>query len=120
MQRCLFVDDEPLMLSTMKRLVKGEAYECVLALGPRAALEACRAAPFDVVVSDYRMPEMTGVELLSLVRALSPGTARLLLTGYSCPSVTADALADGTVERVLHKPFERETLIDAIRQALSP
>lgn len=119
MRRCLFVDDEPLIPSSIRRLLRAEPYECVFAEHPHAALVACRAGPFDVVVSDFRMPEMNGVELLREVRVLLPESVRLLLTGQSCPIATVAALRDGTLHDVLLKPFERETLAGAIRAALS-
>jgi CheY-like chemotaxis protein len=119
MQRCLFVDDEPIILAAIRRLVRAEPFECVLATDPHDALEMCRAQPFDIVVSDFRMPRMTGVEMLRATRIISPDARRLLLTGQSCPLTTAAALADGTIREVIHKPFERETLLGALRAALS-
>lgn len=119
MHRCLFVDDEPLILSSIRRLLRAEPYECAFAQDPHAALAACRACSFDVGVSDFRMPMMNGVELLREVRVLLPAAVRLLLTGQSCPAATVAALGDGTVRQVLFKPFERETLTAAVRAALA-
>lgn len=78
--RVLFVDDEPRVLTTMRMLFRAH-YEVFFAEGGAQALELLRKQPVDVVVSDQRMPGMSGIELLRAARELNPNAMRILLTG---------------------------------------
>ena len=80
--RVLFVDDEPRVLTTMRILFRSH-YEVFLAESGAKALELLKTQPVDVIVSDQRMPGMTGIELLRAARELNPNAMRILLTGYA-------------------------------------
>jgi len=75
---------------------------------PREALELLRAEPADVVIADFKMPEMTGMELLSEVGRLAPTVRRLLLTGYADLEGRGD---DGAGVQVLAKPWDADELV---------
>jgi len=78
----MFVDDEPTILNAL-RLAFRSGYDVTVTTDAHEALEILKSKKFHVVVSDQRMPTMTGVEFLSQARDLSPNTIRVLLTGYS-------------------------------------
>jgi len=84
-KRILFVDDESKILDGLKRMLHGDRqrWEMEFAVGGEAALKACEASSFDVVISDMRMPGMDGATLLGHIRDHYPSTARIILSGYS-------------------------------------
>ena len=115
--RLLLVDDEAQILAALCRSLRREGYELVPAQTPREALERLAEGPFDAVLSDHKMPGMTGVELLERVAHLQPGAARLLITGWS-RAVSAEDRIVADVDAVLPKPWEDAELKDALRKAL--
>ncbi|HZP66259.1 MAG TPA: response regulator [Rudaea sp.] len=112
----LFVDDEERILRSLRMLFRGRCQVLATTSG-REALEFVRRQPVHVVVSDQRMPEMVGVELLRGVREASPATMRLLLTGYSdLPAIVA-SVNDGEIFRFVEKPWQPQYLIETVEQA---
>ena len=79
--RILCVDDEPNILSSLRRLLRPHGYQIVVASSGAEGLQLMEGQSFDLVVSDMRMPEMDGARFLELVRARWPDTVRILLTG---------------------------------------
>jgi serine/threonine-protein kinase len=79
--RLLFVDDEQRVLNSMRVMFRRN-FDLYLASHGAEALDIVKENDIDVIVADHRMPQMTGVEVLSAVRTLSPRTVRILLTGY--------------------------------------
>lgn len=119
MKRILFVDDESNILDGLRRILYPERthWDIHFALGAEAALIACEARGFDVVISDMRMPGMDGVTLLSHIRDRFPDTARIALSGYSEPGLTARVVS--LAHRFLSKPCSALELHQAIKQVLS-
>ncbi|MDH0867818.1 HD domain-containing phosphohydrolase [Mitsuaria sp. GD03876] len=115
----LFVDDEPSILSALRRLVRPMGYRVLLAPGGAAALELLAQEPIDVVVSDMRMPEMDGATFLEQVRERWPTVGRLLLTGYADIQATVAAVNRGQIQRHIAKPWDDRELLMAIDDALS-
>ncbi len=102
--RVLCVDDEPRVLEGLERNL-GEDFEIVTAEGGAAGIEALEACKdFDVVISDMRMPKMSGAEFLRHARALAPDAARVLLTGQSDAESAREAVNEGQIFRYLVKP----------------
>src|SRR5262245_48652696 len=89
----LFVDDEPSILTAL-RVVFRTGYEVTITTDGFEAVELLKTKHFDVIVSDQRMPKMTGVELLRHARDLAPNTIRVLLTGYSDTDAILGAIND--------------------------
>ncbi|MEM1108452.1 MAG: response regulator [Planctomycetota bacterium] len=117
--KVLFVDDEQSIIASLKRLVRREGYDLFTANSGAEALEIFDAhGPFDLVMSDFRMPGMTGAELLSQVRDRSPETIRIILSGYSEVHAIIDAINDGSIYKYLTKPWNDEELKLHIRRAL--
>jgi len=117
-RRVLCIDDSPALLAGIERQLRGRV-DLTTALGAKAGLAAvAEKGPFAVVISDYMMPEMNGVEVLKEVARLSPDTVRLMLTGCSDLEVAVSALNEGGIWRFLSKPCSRTALENAIREAL--
>ena len=118
-RRVLFVDDEPMLLGALQRMLRpmrGE-WEMHFAPGGAEALALMAARPFDVIVTDMRMPGMDGAELLAEVCRRYPLTMRVVLTGQ-CSAETMMRLAS-TAHRVLHKPCGPETIKTTIQRTCS-
>ncbi len=116
--RIAVVDDEPrsleLLVRTLRRLGTIEPYG-----GAELAWTAIRAAPPDVVISDQRMPGMSGVQLLAKVAELDASIGRVLLTGYADIAATIDAINQGRVHAYINKPWSPDQLFVSIRTVLS-
>ena len=118
--RILIVDDEIHILSTLKRLFRPCGYETVTCNSAREALELMeRTEPFHVVISDYRMPEMNGVEFLTAVRLRSPDTVRIVLSGYADAGSIIAATNEGHIYKFIPKPWDDVFLLDSVADALS-
>lgn len=100
------VDDEPQILRALERSLTWDGFQ-VKAFGrPADAIEALRASAPDVVLSDHLMPEMTGLELLKVVRNRAPDTCRIMLTGHAEMQTAIDAINQGEIYRFLLKPWD--------------
>ncbi|MGH8454597.1 MAG: response regulator [Nevskiales bacterium] len=113
----LFVDDEPRILTTMRILFR-RSYDVLVAASGAEALELLRTHPVDVIVSDQRMPEMTGIELLRRARELRPNAMRVLLTGYSELNAIIGSINEGEIFRFVNKPWSNEDLHDTLAKAV--
>jgi DNA-binding NtrC family response regulator len=116
--RVLFVDDEPRVLTTMRMLFRSQ-YEVLVADGGQSALELLKTQPVDVIVSDQRMPGMTGIELLRAARELNPSAMRILLTGYSDLNAIIGSINEGEIFRFINKPWSNEDLTTTVARAVS-
>ena len=110
----LIVDDEESARVGLGHSLRGEGYELRFADGGAAALELLKTTRVDVVVSDQRMPGMTGLELLTLVRDRHPDTVRIMLTGETNLETCVEAINRGEIYRFLQKPVDRVELRTAI------
>ena len=113
----LFVDDEERVLNALASLFDG-VYDVATAASGAAALELLKARRFLVLVSDQRMPGMTGVELLREARSLAPSTVRLLLTGYSDLSAIIGSVNESEVFRFISKPWDQDDLRATLAEAV--
>jgi len=115
--KVLFVDDDEENL-LVSEAVCGDDFDVLTARSGAVALEMMHAHEVGVIVSDQRMPEMTGVELLERVQADFPDTVRLLVTAYADGVAAIDAINRGQVRRYLKKPWEPEELKAEVADAL--
>jgi CheY-like chemotaxis protein len=113
----LMVDDEPRILSALVRALRREGYELLTAESPQEALRMAEQHPIDCVLSDHRMPGMTGIELLERIAARRPRAARLLITGWNT-EIPVSELERLGVRRVLSKPWKDADLKQELRAAL--
>ncbi|MGH8457204.1 MAG: response regulator [Stenotrophobium sp.] len=116
--RVLFVDDEPRILTTMRMLFRNH-YELFFADSGQAALELLKTQTVDVVVSDQRMPGMTGIELLRAAREMNPNAMRILLTGYSDLNAIIGSINEGEIFRFVNKPWVNEDLSTTVSRAVT-
>lgn len=117
-ERILCVDDDRRILDGFQRQLDDD-YDLYTSTCPEEGLEIVRSdGPFAVVVSDMRMPTMTGVELLARVRECSPDTVRIILTGYADLNSTIAAVNEGHIFRFLSKPCSTETLARSLDDGL--
>jgi HD-like signal output (HDOD) protein len=119
MIRVLFVDDEPRLLRGMQRMLTGSDcdWETEFAEGGRAALALLAQRPFDVVVTDMRMPEMDGATLLDEIRQRYPDVARIVLSGHSERTLVLRSV--GVAHRYLAKPCELDELRGTVIRAIT-
>ena len=113
----LFVDDEVNILKALQRLLRMEDMHVLTASRANEALELLERNPTQVVVSDQRMPEMSGVDFLAVVRERHPDMVRMMLTGYTEMNVAVDAINRGEIYRLITKPWNDDELRATIRQA---
>lgn len=117
-ERILFVDDEANVLAAFQRQLRKE-FRINTALGGEQALRMIdQHGPFAVVVSDMRMPEMDGVQLLAEVRRHSPDSVRVMLTGNADQKTAIDAVNEGQIFRFLTKPCPGDALIQTLTAAI--
>ena len=118
MSRILVVDDEPVVRELTVEILKRSGYKPHGVSSAKHALELLDNEPFDLVVSDVVMPEMTGVEFLYALRARLPDLPVLLMTGGSKePERATNAVALGACS-LLYKPFSHAELTAAVEEAL--
>lgn len=113
----LVVDDEPNVLRSLKRLLFGTDYNVLTAASGEEALTLFGAQDIHLVISDYRMPGMNGVEFLSQVKKLHPETIRIVLSGYADAHAIVEAINDGEVYKFIAKPWNDQDLLTTLLRA---
>ncbi len=118
-RRILVVDDEPGILSALRRVLRRDGYEILAASSAKEGLRILGDHDVQVILSDQRMPEMSGTEFLSRVRDLYPETIRIILSGYTDLESIADAINRGSIYKFLTKPWDDDLLRENIREAFN-
>lgn len=113
----LLVDDEENILSALRRVLRREGYQILSAASGREGLELLATHPIDVIVSDQRMPNMTGVEFLRRAKESHPDTVRIVLSGYTELQSITDAINEGAIYKFLTKPWDDELIRANIAEA---
>lgn len=116
--KVLLVDDEESILNSLRRLLRSQPYDVLLATSGAQALEILTQQPVDLVMSDARMPNMDGATLLAHVHELYPATTRIMLTGYADPAAIIKAINEGRINRYISKPWNDDEMLVTLRQAL--
>ncbi|KQV17267.1 two-component system response regulator [Pseudomonas sp. Root329] len=117
--KVLLVDDEESILNSLRRLLRGQPYELLLATSGAQALEIMEQQSIDLVMTDARMPNMDGATLLARIHQLYPTTTRILLTGYADMPTIIKAINEGKIHRYISKPWNDEEMLLTLRQALA-
>ena len=112
----LLVDDESRVIRTLKILLRTQ-FEIFTATRGREALEILQKRVIHVLVSDQRMPEMSGVQLLARVKEISPNTMRIMLTGYSDTDAIVASINQGEVFRFINKPWRNQEMKETVNKA---
>ncbi len=116
-RRILLVDDEPDIVDVCRRILEAEGYQVKTAPSGNAALEQAKQQPFDLLVTDIKMPGMDGLELVRAVKEIAPYSPCVIMTGFSTMDTALKALKLGVDDYVI-KPFAPEELTIAINKAL--
>jgi DNA-binding NtrC family response regulator len=114
----LVVDDEPHQRDILQMILQGEGYQVVGAANARQALDEAEATPFDVVLTDLKMPDKNGLVLLAELLALEPGLCVILMTAHGTIDSAVEAMRKGAFD-YLTKPLEREELLIVLERALA-
>jgi len=118
-RRLLLVDDEEPVLRSLRRALAGQGWEVQTAQGGEAGLKIAEQFLPQVVVSDFQMPGMTGVEFLSKVKALLPNSQRIMLTGHADQRAVTDAINRSEVFRFIAKPWDNTELAATVGTAFA-
>ncbi|GAB4345209.1 MAG: hypothetical protein Kow006_02100 [Gammaproteobacteria bacterium] len=113
----LLVDDEENIVRALARLFRRDGYHILRANSGQEGLELLAEHPVGVIVSDQRMPQMTGVEFLRRVKELYPDTVRIVLSGYTELESITSAINEGAIYKFLTKPWDDDLLRKNIREA---
>ena len=113
----LIADDDPGLRESLERTLTREGYHVVLASDGNAALERLRGGGIDLVLTDLKMPGLTGIEVLRAAKAIAPDVDVILLTAFGTVEEAVRAMKDGAYD-FLTKPFQRAQVLRLIRQAL--
>jgi len=113
----LLVDDEKNVLKSLSRILHREGYNILTATSGEEGLDLMAKHTVGVVLSDQRMPGMTGVEFLRRVKLMHPNAVRMILSGYTEIATLTDAINKGEIYQFITKPWENDALIATIREA---
>ncbi|MDX1587633.1 MAG: EAL domain-containing protein [Oleiphilaceae bacterium] len=113
----LILDDESNILRSLQRLLRRDGYRILATTSAAEAFRILAAENVQVVLSDQRMPEMTGTEFFSRVKLLHPGTVRIILSGYTDLDSVTDAINRGAIYKFLTKPWDDDQLRQEVREA---
>lgn len=116
----LLVDDEPKVLSALRRTLRNEKYLIETFEKPKEAILYAKTTPIDLVISDYRMPEMNGVTLLTHLKELQPNMVMIVLSGYVDMPAVLTAINEIGIDKYLTKPWKDDELQAILEEALSP
>ena len=108
--RILFIDDDELILSALRRTLRKEPFECFFSNDPEMAMRIVKDERIDIVVSDHSMPGMTGIEFFALLVRLHKHVMRVMMTGQADRATTVRAINDGQVHRFIDKPWNDDDL----------
>lgn len=115
--KILIVDDEINVLRSLERLFMDCDFDVTTSSSPIEAQQLFEEdGPFDIVLSDYMMPGMNGIELLNGIRSKSPDTVGIILSGYADMEQITKAIADGQIKHFVMKPWDNEMLIALINK----
>ncbi|TWT66557.1 response regulator [Allorhodopirellula solitaria] len=112
----LIVDDEPDVLFSLKGLLRRD-FQVFTAQSGAEAMEVMAEQDVHVIMTDQRMPSMTGTELMGKVRAEHPDAVRIIFTGYADTRAVVDAINSGELYRYISKPWDPDNLIEMLRDA---
>jgi len=116
--RILVVDDEDIVRTSCSRTLSPEGYEVKLAKNGSEGLKMAREDKFDLVLTDLKMPDMDGIEVLRIIKEQWPETEVIIVTGYQTVDTAVKAIKLGAYDYI-EKPFTPDALISAVTEALT-
>ncbi|MFH2011816.1 MAG: sigma-54 dependent transcriptional regulator [Pseudomonadota bacterium] len=117
MAKILVVDDEPSMLEFLKIMLKREGYEVDCASGGKDAIEFCKKLSYDIVITDIKMPKVTGIDVLHQIKEIAPETVIIFITAYATMETAIEAMKEGAFDYVT-KPFKVDEIKSVVKNAL--
>lgn len=118
LKRILIVDDEEIVLVALRETLRREGYGVVTCSTPEKALEIVRTEVFSVIISDFQMPGMTGLDFLAQAKQVQPDASRILITAVLSLDTVIDAINKGEIYRFIVKPWLREELLATVKNAV--
>jgi len=117
----MVIDDEPIVVKRLKPALEKSGHEVEVFTNGSEAIKRIEASPFDIVVTDVRMDEVDGIEVLRHVKEMSPRTKVIIITGYATIEMAREALVKGAFDFIAKpfKPDELRTVIDKAADALA-
>ncbi|MBN2809770.1 MAG: sigma-54-dependent Fis family transcriptional regulator [Deltaproteobacteria bacterium] len=115
--KVLIVDDEAVIRRGLCRVMEGRGYQAEVAESGFGAIEMLQKTPFNIVITDLKMPGMDGIEVLKAIKILQPGVPVIIVTGYSTVNTAVDAMKNGAFDYI-SKPFTPEQIIEMVEKAL--
>ncbi len=117
MAKILVVDDEPSMLEFLKIMLKKEGYDVDCTTSGKEAIEFCKELSYDIVITDIKMPKITGMDVLHRIREIAPETVIILITAYAAMETAIEAMKEGAYDYIT-KPFKVDEIKSIIKNAL--
>ncbi len=118
-QVVMIIDDEPMVTQSIKNFLSLETdYEIIALTSPMAALETLKTRQVDVIISDYFMPDLNGIDFFLKAKEIQPQATRVLLTGYADKENAIKAINDVGLYQYIEKPWENEDLRLVLRNAI--
>ncbi len=114
----LLVDDEPKIITSLKRILNNEGYEVLSATKPSDAIKIIDDKKTDIIICDYNMPEVLGIDILKHCRKTIPNSARILMTGLNDINIAISAINEGSVFYYISKPWKNEEILSVVKKAL--
>ena len=112
----LVLDDEPIVGSRIKPSLEKEGYRVEIMTDSQDAVERIKQKKFDIVVTDFKMSKVTGLDLLRIQKQLWPESAVIIITGYATMEIAREAMQSGVYD-FIPKPFRLQELKEVIRRA---
>ena len=114
----LIVDDEIQIIRALKRALHSTGYEILEATGPEAAMNILDNTRPDIIICDYNMPGMCGIDVLKYAKKVLPNTFRVLMTGYSDLSIAVAAINEGSIYYYIAKPWKNDELTSMLQNII--
>jgi two-component system response regulator HupR/HoxA len=114
----LLLDDDILVVNSLARVLRYNKYDVSICRDPIAAVSLCEKMQFDLIITDQRMPVMTGIEFASKVRGQQPGARIVLISGYNDYVRVIEAFNSETIHRFVFKPWSNEDFMDIVQEQL--
>lgn len=115
--KVLVIDDELIVLDSIRKILEGDKYDVDVSQSGRDGLQKCRRIPYDVVLTDIRMPDLDGMVVLREIKKTSPGLPVIIITGYATVHSAVMAMKLGAADYI-EKPFMPEQMLGVIASAL--
>ncbi len=114
--RLIIIDDEPIVGKRLKQVFSKMGFHVDIFTNPLSALKFMENNPFDIVITDFKMEELDGMEILGKVKQLNPKARVIIITGYAKPETAKEAFKSGVFDFMV-KPFRLDELKEAVRRA---